>query len=130
MTKLYQSIARSFDAMQTCAKSGNVEWENKHADTIIAQVQKYLPSGSGIDCGVKFSFEKSHTDKLVFTFEYHAMNESGYYDGWYDYTLIVKPSLAFDFDMTLQGKDYNGCKDYLIDIFSDALSIEVESYIG
>lgn len=128
MTKLYQSIARSFDAMQSCHKSGNTEWENKHADSIVAQVNKYMPHGSGIDAGVKFDFERSKHDKLVFTFGYHAMNENGYYVGWYDYTLTVSPSMAFDFDMKLNGKDYHGSKDYLLDLFSEALNSECESY--
>jgi len=62
-----------------------------------------MPSGSGFDCGTKFDFEKSNPEKLVFNIGYHHMDENGFYDGWSELTVIVKPSLANDIDIEITG---------------------------
>jgi len=54
------------------------------------------------------------------------MNESGAYDGWTEHKLIVSPSLLFDLDLRITGRDRNGIKEYLHDVFSAALQTEIE----
>lgn len=66
-------------------------------------IKRYLPSGSGIDAGVKLDLDESTGDRLVFTFGYHHMNQGGYYSGWSAWTLIVTASLAHGFTMDLNG---------------------------
>jgi hypothetical protein len=124
---VYVKIARTFQAYQNCIKSNNQEWKNKHEQDIIACVENCLPYGSGIDAGIRFDFEKSTPDKLIFYFSYHDMDENGYYAGWYDYKMIITPSLAFDFDIRIVGKDTpNQAKEYLYGIFQFELSETVE----
>jgi hypothetical protein len=58
------------------------------------------------------------------------MDNNGYYDGWLDFSVIVKPSLEFGFDMRIVGRRHQrsleslGLDDYLYDIFSEALDKE------
>ena len=69
MAKRYQVIATAIAARIQCAKTLDThqEWFNRWTETIERETDN-LPSGSGIDAGVKFNFDKSTQDKLVFHF--------------------------------------------------------------
>jgi len=54
------------------------------------------------------------------------MNEHGFYDGWTEHRITVKPSLAFGFELTISGRDRNEIKDYLSDVFYLWLREETE----
>jgi hypothetical protein len=125
-TTLYSRIANLLMSIDNCEKSGNTEWHVRHSDTLNALVKKHMPHGSGFDNGTHFAWEKSNSEKLVFETSFHHMNENGYYDGWSDHTITVKPSLTFGFNMTVSGKNRNEIKDYIGDVFYDALRTEVE----
>lgn len=121
--KLYVKLARTLDAYQRCVKEGKdfqfVHW------TTIQDIMSTAPSGSGIDSGTTFDDTRSNGDKLVFYTHYHHMNEGGYYDGWTDHTITVKPSLMFGFDLSISGKNRNDIKDYLHDVYHYWLNGEV-----
>lgn len=121
--KLYQHIARKLEAMESCTD----EWKDKHAHSIESMTLGYMPSGSGIDTGTKFSFENSKPNKLVFEFSYHHMNENGYYDGWTEHKLIVTPNLWSGFDMRITGPNRNDVKEYFYQVFEYALNLEVDA---
>src|SRR5215207_4146299 len=106
-TKLYAHIARKMEAIITCQKTNNTKWKELHTDSIESLVDGYMPSGSGIDSGTRFSWADSTSNKLVFTFGYHHINEYGYYDGWTEHKCIVTPSLAFGIDIKITGRDRN-----------------------
>jgi hypothetical protein len=125
MSKVYESLASRLNASANCAKSGNTEWQGKHEEAIERIVNNFMPSGSGIDSGVKLDRERSNDSRLVFTFGYHHMAESGMYDGWTEHTLTVTPSFIGGFEMKLSGRDRNGVKEYLYDTFHAALSSEI-----
>jgi hypothetical protein len=74
------------------------------------------PSGSGFDAGTQVNEDRS--DILLFTTAYHHMDEDGFYDGWTEHTVRVKPSLAWGFDLTVSGRDRNDIKDYIADVFA------------
>ena len=114
--KLISLIAHNCD----WHKGVNDEWMGECEDRIY-KLEKLLPSGSGIDSGCKIDVEKSSSDKVIITFGYHFMNDAGYYDGWEDYKLIVKPKLWNDFDLRIVGKDRRFIKDYLYDLFDTEL---------
>ena len=127
--KLYKHLARKMDAYIRCMETPDNDFTNKHKESIETLVYQYMPSGSGIDAGINFDFTNSTANKLVLTFSYHHMDESGYYDGWTEHKLIVTPSLAFGFDMKITGRDKNATKDYLYQTFDYALRLEVEAQI-
>lgn len=109
-------IAKNCDWRKTVAKSYFDECENR-----LDRLESMLPSGSGIDAGCKIVREESGSDKVVIAFSWHHMNEDGYYDGWTQHKLIVKPKLWNDFDMRITGRDRGGIKDYLYDLFGEVL---------
>jgi len=96
---VYKELARKIEAYHNSTKHNNQEWQEKHEKVIFKILQDYLPSGSGIDVGTDLDFEKSNKNKLVFVSSYHVMNPNGFYTHWIDFTVTVKPSLLFDFDI-------------------------------
>lgn len=104
----------------------NDEWAAKWTSKIDGLVSDFMPSGSGIDCGTKFDWDASNPEKIVFSFSFHHMNDGGHYDGWTEHLLVVRPSLAFGLEMKITGRDRNGIKEYLHDVFHSALTDEIE----
>jgi len=144
-TQLYKAIALALIAVANCEREINANgptadtaanaarserlasaraWRTKHRDWIARLVREHMPSGAGIDTGTKLD-DSSTPDRLVFSFSFHHMNEHGSYDGWTEHTAIVKPSLAFGFDLKITGRDRNQIKDYLHETYHQALGAEV-----
>jgi len=117
--KFYQDVAQTFNAYNNCIKSGNKEWEDRHANNLEDLVKKYLPRGSGFDNGTKFNWDESKDNKLVFDTAFHHMDENGYYDGWTEHKIIITPDLMNDFNIKITGKNRNNIKEYINSCFSD-----------
>ena len=127
---LYQHIASNYAAYLNCIVSGNGVWKQRHLDTIAQYVKQYMPRGSGFDSGTEFDIALSRKDMLVFTTSYHAMNGNGYYVGWYDYTVRVRPTFN-GVDVSVQGRDYDGStKDYVGETFYDALNTPITATLA
>lgn len=119
---IYQVIARAAQARKNCIKSSNEVWKIKWTEKL-NEIEKLLPSGSGIDTDTKIDLDKTTSEKIVLKVSYHHMGEDGGYDGWTDHELIITPS--FDgFNIRITGRNRNEIKDYLHELFSDALMIE------
>lgn len=58
-------------------------------ENAVDQLNEYLPSGSGIDCGSKINFCESTRSKIVIDSAYHYMDENGFYSGWFDFVVIA-----------------------------------------
>ncbi len=125
---LYQALAAAIDAARICEENGNTEWRARHLDRVRSLVREHMPSGSGIDDGTKIDLAASFADRLVFSAPFHHMDEYGCYDGWTEHIITVRPSLAWGFRLTISGRDRNGIKDYLIDVFAEALKRDVDEY--
>lgn len=110
--RLYQIIARWIYGNQT----GIGEWIEK-----FLAAAEILPSGSGIDAGTTIDLAASTPDRIVLTMSFHHMNDGGFYDGWTDHTIVVRPSLAFGVDLRVTGRNRNEIKDYLHDVYALAL---------
>lgn len=121
-TKTYQELATAIIARSNCEKSGNTEWLQRHTDHIYSIVKDHAPSGAGIDNGTKIDLEKSNGDKLVFATSFHHMNDNGMYDGWTEHWVTVRPSLAFGIEISISGRNRNGIKEYIHDVFHTFLS--------
>ena len=120
--KVYRILASCIDAFKRCRETGNTEWAEKHGDTIIQVINDHLPHGSGIDSGVKIDWEHSSGEKIVLDTAFHHMDENGYYDGWTNHSVTVRPSLIHGITLSISGRDKNGIKEYLYDTFSDDLT--------
>lgn len=123
---LVQHLSSTLQARNHCQKTGNLLWENRHNDRINSLEKNHLPSGSGIDRGVKFLDVESRSDRLVFEFGFHHMDQHGYYDGWTDHKAVVTP--AFDgINVHITGINRNQIKDYLHELFYTAMLQKLES---
>ena len=128
---LYSKLASTVDAMHRCEEKPEQygEWATKHAETISALVREHMPSGSGFDCGTQMDCIESHAEKLVFTTSFHHMNDVGYYDGWTEHTITVTPSFIGGFNLRVSGRNRKDIKDYIHDVFSQALKTELPAVI-
>jgi hypothetical protein len=127
--RIYQALAGHFIAYLNCLEKGNSEWQEKHKEKIEEIVEKYLPHGSGIDNGNSFDFDNSREDKLIINSSYHRMDENGFYDGWIDYQVVIRPSLtANGINLDVKGRfgKHQDLKDYLGDIYYEALTAEIK----
>lgn len=118
---LAADLASLVAARANCERSGNHEWHAKHSERIMRLALEHLPSGSGIDSGCVVMSDESSPDRLVIHVPFHCMDENGSYDGWRDYRVVVRP--AFDgISVNVTGRDYNGLKDYLAELFQECLT--------
>jgi hypothetical protein len=124
--KLYVALSRTILAYRNCFKRGNLDWERKHMDRVLALIKEHMPSGSGFDNGTSLDVDASTEEKLVFSTGYHHMNENGFYDGWTEHKVTVRASLAFGFRLTVSGRNRNDIKDYIGEAFHFALSTDVD----
>lgn len=118
---LYQAIASALAAADNCRRSGNVEWRARHIERAESLAREYLPSGSGFDAGTIVDVEVSTADRLVFVTSFHHMTESGFYAGWTEHKVIATPSFVHGLALRITGRDRNQIKDYIADVFGDAL---------
>lgn len=93
-------------------------------ETIKKIVKDHFPSGSGFDAGTSFSFKESSEKKLVFETSFHHMDEYGGYCGWSEHAVSVYPDLALSFCLKVSGPNKNNIKEYIEEVFHEALSAE------
>jgi hypothetical protein len=118
--KLYQRIAATLAAIENCKRMDNTMWLERHRDSL-DELMKHMPSGSGFDCGTKLA-DTSTFEKLIFETSFHHMDESGGYDGWTEHAVTVIPSLLHGFTTRISGRNRNGIKDYIGEVFEQVLS--------
>lgn len=124
-TRILASLIHSaLIARQNCLLSGNdyaTKWDD-HLDDIEKNI---LPSGSGVDHGTTIDRDRVKPDQFILSCGFHHMNDSGYYDGWTDHSVIVTP--AFDgIDIRITGRNRNDIKDYLGEMFHFILTRQAE----
>lgn len=125
--KLYQQLAQTLSSFIFC-RDGDIdrqEWQDRHETRLEDLVKEHLPSGSGFNAGTKIDLDESKPDRIVFTTSFHHLNEAGYYDGWTEHKVILKPSLAYGFRLTIHGRDRNQIKEYIHDVFHSALNLDI-----
>jgi hypothetical protein len=126
---LYQAIAGALIAMKNCqGEHGSPEWEEKHRRRVEWLVANHLPSGSGFNSGTTIDVEASTGEDLVLHTSFHHMTEHGYYDGWTEHPIRVRPSLYFQINLTIHGRNRNDIKDYIHEVFEHALTTLVEEF--
>lgn len=116
-----QVIASAMQARANCIKSNNDDWYYKWTDKLESIQDNILPSGSGIDSGCTLQLDDIWQDKITIFTEYHHMNEVGYYTHWTKHKITVYPN--FDgIRLSITGKNDNGIKDYLYELFDQVLT--------
>jgi hypothetical protein len=88
------------------------------------RIQAALPSGSGVDSGT--SIVKADERQIVLSCGFHHM-EDGYYVGWTHHTIYVRYSMLLDtLVISMTGRNRDGIKDYLCDLYHAALTAEFD----
>lgn len=126
MALVYREIADALEALRNCQRAERREpgvtfspdWTRYHRARIAHLVDYYMPSGSGFDSGTRIDEDLSRPDCLVFYTSFHHMDEHGSYDGWTEHTVRVYPCFARGVHLTITGRDRNGIKDHIAEVFS------------
>lgn len=119
--KFYSELAQTIQWYNDTLDGTKDEW-NHIAEHDILNLEKQLPSGSGINNGSKVNLKLSTSQKIVIDTAFHHMDENGYYDGWTEHKIIITPCLKYGYNIKVTGRNRNQIKDYLYDLF-DNLSI-------
>lgn len=148
--KVYQMLAIKVEHLKNLLKVEPTERDKRYIskvqDEIYEIISKHLPSGSGIDNGIKLVLEEEYEfsristgiqndGKIILTSSFHVLDENGSYDGWIKFIVEIIPSLAHSFRLKIKGrfsnrvynvkKDASDIKEYLYDLFNEALSKEI-----
>lgn len=113
--KVYKALANTILARKNCKESGNKEWYDRHGDRI-KKIMAGAPSGSGFDDGTQLD-KKSNSERLLFHFGYHHMDENGYYTHWTHHDVIVLGSLVFGFILQIRDAESEDDLDYFHEVF-------------
>lgn len=128
---LYRVLARTVAAHRRCvARSGQdgsaEKWADRHEATLTRLVNRHMPHGSGFDNGTSLVLRKSTSETLAFVASFHHLDEHGSYCGWTSHLVFVKASLENGFTLRVTGRDRRGIKEYIAEVFSDALRQDVD----
>lgn len=73
----------------------NLDWASRNPDAAnprLDAIERELPRGSGIDSGTTINRDVSDIDRSEYfrlDASWHAMDSTGYYAGWYSFTVAV-----------------------------------------
>lgn len=112
--KFYNALAQEIQWYKD-----TTEEYKKEAEYKIRRLEKQLPSGSGFDNGSSVNLEQSTGQKIVIDTAFHHMDKHGYYDGWTDHKVIVTPCLQYGYQLKITGKNREGIKNYMYELFND-----------
>lgn len=128
--KTYEAIASAWTARENCDKSGNDEWFCNW-DTKLKKIEReLLPNGGGFDCYPEII--SANDDKIIIHGSFHVMNENGYYDGWIEFSVIVRPSLQFGAYVEVKARGmkwprrYADMREYIQEVYAEALRSTTE----
>lgn len=123
--KWFEHVYRLWEAKEECKRIGNTLWYDKHAENL-QELLAMLPHGSGLDGEYKLSVQK---EKIVITMQYHAMDENGFYDGWIDFTMTIKPSFFYGYNLKITGNfgKYRVIKDYLYEVYDELFTKDIKA---
>jgi hypothetical protein len=93
---------------------------------VLEEINARLPSGSGFDVGSYLDVNASTQMRLVFVTAFHHMSDCGIYSGWTEHNVAVTPNFE-GFTIRVTGRDKNMIKDYIADVFHEALSDYVKT---
>lgn len=111
-------IAETSEWSERAENNPNAQW-GPIARSRLDKLVRLLPSGSGIDNGTELV--SASASRIVLECSFHHMNDGGYYDGWTEHRITVRPT--FDsLDISISGRNRNDIKEYLHEVYSLALS--------
>jgi hypothetical protein len=128
MTTTVQTIAheiyKALDARKNCIRfGGNGDWQSRWEAHLQRIARELLPSGSGVDSGTRIG--ELSGNGFTLTFSYHHMNSDGFYTGWTDHKVTVRPGF-YGLEVSVSGRDKgDGFKHQLSEIYRHTLMSEM-----
>ena len=113
-------IASKLNAIENCVNTGNIEWCQRHQESLDSLISEHMPSGSGFDSGTTLD-DSTRENRIVFNADFHHMNDAGYYVGWTNHQVIITPDLGMGFNIRITGKNRDYIKDHITDMFHHCL---------
>lgn len=127
MATLIEELSVAIDTWKRTRLNKRLDPEvNRKWEARIDTLMKMMPSGAGIDNGTKLDWDKSAKDpdkKIVLTCDYHHMNSNGFYTHWTHHSVYVMATFG-EFYLRFSGDNDNDIKDYLNDVYVNALNEE------
>jgi hypothetical protein len=114
-----QKIAKLFNNYLSWVDT-DIHKANIFIDEIEDIVREKFPSGSGFNSGTIFNEADSKKNKLIFTTDFHHMDEHGCYDGWTSHHIIVTPDWH-GYNIRVTGRNKNNIKEYISETFCSVL---------
>lgn len=121
---LYKALVSTSESLARAELNNADQAVRDRQESIFKDLTDLLPRGSGFDAGTQLV--EARPDKIVMLTSYHHMDDAGGYDGWTEHKITVKPSLLYDIDIRITGKDRNDIKDYIAEVFYSVLSQDVD----
>jgi len=133
---IYRELANRIQARLNCINwvrkddQENAVYRAGQHEKCIESLKDLLPSGSGIDSGISIDLNNSTGERIIIDSSFHAMNDSGYYDRWIDFSVTITPSLIHGISLKISGRfgKYQDIREYLFDVFDDSLRETVKEY--
>jgi hypothetical protein len=116
--KLYAAISRAVQARQTCLDTHDLQGMEKHTETLV-RLEKLLPHSAKIDLA------ESRLEKLVFNIAFR--HDPTTFQGVTEHSVVVTPSLAFNFHLRVSGQNIGNVRALLAREFREGLQKLVEN---
>lgn len=118
----YRLLAGAVVAHLNCTKSNNLDWKDRWLARIDALVKDVFPSGGGFfNTGI--NLDKSDRNKLTLYTSYQHYDQNGYADGYTTHDVVIRADLLHGFTIDVKGRNKNGIKDYISDVFDHAAGL-------
>lgn len=108
-----QTMAAAFasvqEALDNCKKSGNTEWLERWR-LRFAKLVDHVPTWSGMP--LEPSDVEVTSAAIRYEVSYHHMNDTGYYDGWTEHTVVVRPAFE-SVDVRVSGRNRQDVKELI-----------------
>lgn len=101
-----KQIADELDFYRDCITQGNDGCEQP-----IKDILQELKSEKGLEQGVRFNYNHSTKDRLIFTFDYQHYH-NGLYDGSTHHVMTITPKFG-GYNLFISGSDKHSVKEYL-----------------
>ena len=110
--KLYQKIARVASQKDAILKRQE-----------FVMLQELLPIGNGIDKGCVISLKSTKKRIVIDTAYWHELLQE-----WTEHQIVVTPSFEGEINIRVTGKNVDNIKEYLNEVFREALMKEYEVF--
>lgn len=117
LASLASTIVAACEALRACQASPNHPWTSRWASLLDSIEANLLPSGSGFDNGTKIDREATNARRISLTFDFHHMDENGFYDGWTSHNVTISPTFR-GVEVRVSGSNKSEIRDYASEVFA------------